>query len=155
MRALLQRAAWGRVSVDGVVVGEIGDGLVILLGVLQGDQEEQATTLAKKIVDLRIFEDQEGRMNQSLLDVGGEALVVSQFTLYADCRKGRRPFFGNAEEPARARTLCDRFVQAMRALGTNVETGRFGAAMKVELCNEGPVTILLDTEELAKPRGGG
>ena len=152
MRAVIQRVSWARVAVGESVVGEIGPGLLILLGVGQGDDESVAHVLAKKISRLRIFEDEAGKMNRSLLDVGGGCLVVSQFTLFADCRKGRRPFFGGAEVPERAAELCDAFVRAMGELGVGVATGEFGAMMRVELCNDGPVTIILDSSELLAPR---
>ncbi len=154
MRAVVQRVQWAHVRVDNEVKGEIEGGLMILLGVAQGDDEDRADKLAKKLVDLRIFEDDLGKMNRSLLDVGGSALVVSQFTLFADLRKGRRPFFGGAEAPERAAALCDYFCQRMRGLGIQTETGVFGAMMKVELCNDGPVTIVIDSCDLEGPRRG-
>ncbi len=154
MRAVLQRVSRARVDVEGETVGEIGQGLLVLLGVAQGDGEAEAELLAKKCVDLRIFADEAGKMNRSLLDVGGGCLVVSQFTLLAECRKGRRPFFGAAEAPERAEALCQHFAQAVRSSGVEVASGRFGAMMKVEICNDGPVTIPLDTEELRAPRRG-
>ena len=146
MRAVVQRVAWARVRVGDEIVGEIGPGLLVLVGVAQGDTPAEAESLAKKIVELRIFEDEARKMNRSLLDTGGAALVVSQFTLLADCRKGRRPFFGAAEEPGRATELCDHFAGAVALHGVKVAGGRFGAMMQVELCNDGPVTIPLDTE---------
>lgn len=152
VRAVLQRVSWARVKVDGEVTGEIGGGLLALLGVAKGDTEKEAEMLAKKTTELRIFEDEAGKMNRSLLEVGGGCLVVSQFTLFAECRKGRRPFFGNAEAPQRAAELCQRFAQSMRGLGVDVATGVFGAMMHVELCNTGPVTIPLDTDDLSGPR---
>jgi D-aminoacyl-tRNA deacylase len=145
MRAVVQRVAWARVSVAGEVVGAIERGLLVLLGVGRGDDEAVADGLAVKIAEMRIFADAEDKMNRSLRDVGGACLVVSQFTLYADTRRGRRPFFGDAEEPKAARALCERFCSAMRARGIEVANGRFGAMMQVELCNDGPVTIWLDT----------
>ena len=148
MRALLQRVRWAKVSVDAEVVGACGPGLLILLGVGKGDDEALCAALAKKSADLRIFADADGKMNKSLLDVRGQALVVSQFTLYADCTEGRRPFFGNAEAPERAKVLCERYVAALKDLGVDTATGRFGAMMQVELQNDGPVTILLDAAEL-------
>jgi D-aminoacyl-tRNA deacylase len=147
VRALLQRTTGARVRVDGEVVGEIGSGLVIFLGVGPDDSEAIAADLARKAAELRIFRDEAGRTNVSLLDVGGSALVVSQFTLYADTRRGRRPGFTNAASPAQAERLYEQFAAALRALGVVVATGRFGAEMAVELVNDGPFTIWLDTAE--------
>ena len=155
MRLVLQRVTGARVRVDGEVVGEIGAGLLILVGVADGDGEAEALLLADKVVGLRIFADRAGRFNENLLDVGGSALVVSQFTLHADVRKGRRPSFTSAAHPTQAEPLVDRFVQAIRELGVRVETGRFGAMMSVELTNDGPVTIVIDSEDLKRPRRGG
>jgi len=155
MRAILQRVRQARVRVDEEVVGEIGAGLLILLGVRTGDGAEEARMLAKKCADLRIFSDDAGKMNRSLREIDGSALVVSQFTLFADCRKGRRPFFGDAEEPQRADQLCQLFCSTLTDLRVPVQTGSFGAMMMVELANDGPVTIILDSDELAKPRRGG
>ena len=135
-------------TVDEQVVGQIGQGLLILLGVGQGDNEEQAKTLVDKIVNLRIFEDEAGKMNRSLLDVGGEALIVSQFTLYADTRRGRRPGFTYAAPPALAEPLVERFKALTESRGVRVAGGVFGAYMHVSLVNEGPVTIWLDSDEL-------
>jgi D-tyrosyl-tRNA(Tyr) deacylase len=149
---VVQRVSSGAVSVAGAVVGAIEQGLVILLGIGAGDGEAEARLLAEKIAHMRIFGDAEGRFNLSLLDVGGAALVISQFTLYADTRRGRRPSFSEAALPELAQPLVERFCAALRALGVTVETGRFGAMMRVELVNEGPVTIMLDTQELARPR---
>ncbi len=148
MRALLQRVSHASVTVDGKVVGQIGHGLLVLLGVGQDDSEVQVKTLADKIVRLRIFGDDEGKMNRSLLDVGGQALVVSQFTLYADVRKGRRPSFTDAAPPSLAEPLVERFKDALATYGLKVEGGVFGAYMEVELINSGPVTIWMDSEEL-------
>lgn len=145
MRAVLQRVKSGRVSVDDRVIAEIGAGLVILLGIGPQDQEEQARALADKVVNLRIFDDDQGKMNLSLLDVGGQALVVSQFTLYADMRKGRRPSFIEAAPPEIASPLVDRFVELLAERGVPTQTGEFGALMLVEINNHGPVTILLET----------
>src|SRR5579883_2134442 len=147
MRALLQRVSRASVTVENEIVGEIGPGLLILLGVGHGDSEAQAKTLAEKIVYLRIFEDEASKMNRSLLDIGGEALVVSQFTLYADVRKGRRPSFTDAAPPSLAEPLVERFKAALAAHGIPVEGGVFGAHMDVALINDGPVTVWLDTEE--------
>ncbi len=148
MRALIQRISRASVTVDGKVVGEIGQGLLVLLGVGQDDSEVQVKTLADKIVHLRIFGDDEGKMNRSLLDVGGEVLVVSQFTLYADTRRGRRPSFTDAAPPSIAEPLVERFKAAIADYGLRVAGGIFGAYMEVELVNSGPVTIWLDSEQL-------
>ena len=148
MRALLQRVSRASVTIDEQIVGQIGQGLLVLLGVGQDDSEVEAKTLADKIVHLRIFGDDEGKMNRSLLDIGGEVLVVSQFTLYADIRKGRRPSFPDAAPPALAEPLVERFKAAIASYGLKVEDGIFGAYMQVELLNEGPVTIWMDSEEL-------
>ncbi len=151
MRALLQRVRRAGVTVDGEVIGEVGQGYLILLGVKQGDTIEEARFLAQKTAELRIFEDSEGKMNLSLLDIGGGALVVSQFTLYADCRKGRRPAFINAERPPLAEELYLDYVALLQEAGVGyVGTGRFGAEMLVSIENDGPVTILLDTDEIMK-----
>ena len=147
MRALIQRVSRASVTVDGKIVGEIGRGLLVLLGIGMGDGEAQVKTLSEKIVHLRIFEDDEGKMNRSLLDIGGEVLVVSQFTLYADTRRGRRPSFTDAAPPSVAEPLVERFKEAVATYGLTVADGVFGAYMKVELLNEGPVTIWLDSEE--------
>jgi len=147
VRALLQRTSGARVRVDGEIVGEIGRGLVILLGVGPDDDETVADGLARRTTELRIFDDAEGKTNLSLLDVGGEALVVSQFTLYADTRRGRRPGFTGAAPPAVAERLYLRFAAALRELGVVVATGSFGAVMSVELANDGPFTIWLDTAD--------
>ena len=147
MRALLQRTTGARVRVGGEVVGEIGPGLVVLLGVGPDDAEAVADDLARKAAELRIFRDDEGRTNRSLLDVGGAALVVSQFTLFADTRRGRRPGFTGAASPDLAASLVERFAAALRGLGITVAQGRFGAEMAVELVNDGPFTIWLDTAD--------
>lgn len=146
MRAVVQRVNWARVNVGDRNVGEIGAGAMVLLAVKKGDEDAAAAALAKKIVELRIFADEEGKMNRSLLDTGGRMLAVSQFTLFADCSRGRRPFFGEAEMPERANKLFEQFVEAVRHRGIHVETGEFGAMMQVEMCNDGPVTICLDLE---------
>ena len=151
MKALLQGVSHASVTVDGKVIGSIGKGLIILLGVCEGDTERQADFLADKTAGLRIFEDAEEKMNLSLLDIGGEALVVSQFTLCADARKGRRPSFIHAMKPPEADRLYQYYVEALRKAGIRrVETGEFGAMMQVEIHNDGPVTILLDTDEIMK-----
>ena len=147
MRALLQRARRGEVRVNGDVVGAIGAGLVVLLGVGPDDTDQVADDLARRTAELRIFADSDGRTNRSLLDTGGAALVVSQFTLYADTRHGRRPGFTTAGPPDLAEQLCQRFVDALAALGIAVATGRFGSEMEVELVNDGPFTIWLDTAD--------
>jgi len=144
MRALVQRVSYGKVSVDGKTTAEIQRGLVILLGAGHGDGEVQAAFLADKIANLRIFEDAEGKMNLSVRDVGGGAIVVSQFTLYADARKGRRPSFTDAALPDVARPLVDRFAQLLRDQGIPTGQGEFGAHMLVEIHNDGPVTIWLE-----------
>ena len=144
MRALVQRVSLARVVVDGEVVGEVGRGLCVLLGVSRTDGEEDADRLAGRIARLRIFENEEGRFDRSLLDVGGQALVVSQFTLIADTAKGNRPSFTEAAPPEQAEPLYERFCAALKELGVEVATGRFGARMAVELANDGPVTIVLD-----------
>lgn len=148
MRACIQRVCRASVTVDGEVVGSIGRGLLVLLGVGQDDTEEDAVKLAEKTVALRIFEDEAGKMNLALTDVGGSLLVVSQFTLYADCRKGRRPSFVGAAPPDKAQALYEYFVNYVKGKGIAVATGRFREQMLVELVNEGPVTIWLDSREL-------
>jgi D-tyrosyl-tRNA(Tyr) deacylase len=151
MRAVIQRVREGRVSVEGQTVGQIGPGLVILLGAGHGDGEPEASRLADKIANLRIFSDAEGKTNLSVLDIDGEALVISQFTLYADCRKGRRPSFVHAAAPDVAAPLVDYFAGRLREAGVGrVETGEFGAMMLVEIQNDGPFTIVLDTDELKR-----
>ena len=142
MRAVVQRVSHGRVSVEERVVAEIGRGLVILLGIGPDDNEEQAHALARKIALLRIFDDGQGKMNLSVLDIHGAAIVVSQFTLYADTRKGNRPSFTDAALPELARPLCDRFAALLAEQGVPTQTGEFGAHMRVEIENDGPVTIL-------------
>ena len=152
MRALLQRVTRGAVRVDGEVIGAIDAGLVILIGVGDGDGEADAEFLAQKIAGLRIFGDAEGRFNLSLLDSGGAALVISQFTLYADARKGRRPSFVHAAPPERAEALVEHFAAALRGAGVTVAAGRFRSHMAVEIHNDGPVTLWLDTAELRGAR---
>ncbi|MCK4368709.1 MAG: D-tyrosyl-tRNA(Tyr) deacylase [Dehalococcoidales bacterium] len=146
MKVLLQRVTGASVSVAGEVVGSIGRGLVAFIGVASGDTEKDARYLAQKIVNLRIFSDQEERFNLSALDIGGELLLVSQFTLLADTRKGRRPSFTDAAPPAEAEELFQQFVDEVRASGLKVETGRFQQYMQVEIHNDGPVTIMLDSK---------
>lgn len=148
MRALLQRVSRAEVRVEDESVGSVERGLCILLGIAHGDTEADAEFLAGKAAGLRIFSDDAGKMNLSVTDIGGACLVVSQFTLHADLKRGRRPFFGNAEAPERANALFEHFVAALRSQGPSVETGRFGAMMEVELVNDGPVTIWMDSAEL-------
>lgn len=147
MRAVVQRVSRARVTVEGRVTGEIGSGLMILLGVGREDTSAIAASMAEKVANLRIFEDDQGKMNRSLLDVKGAALVVSQFTLYGDARGQRRPSFISAAQPEKAKALYEEFTLAMQNLGVSVATGIFQAMMSVELVNEGPVTILLDSEK--------
>jgi D-aminoacyl-tRNA deacylase len=144
MRTVVQRVSEARVVVDGEVVGEIGAGLCVLLGVGREDGEAEASRLAGRVAGLRIFENEDGRFDRSLLDTGGAALVVSQFTLIADTEKGNRPSFSGAAPPEQAEPLYDAFCAALRDLGLEVATGRFGARMTVELVNDGPVTIVLE-----------
>lgn len=148
MRVVLQRVSRASVTVDGQIVGQIGQGLLLLLGIGHGDTDAQVKPLVDKIVQLRIFTDAEGKMNRSLLDMHGEVLVVSQFTLHANVRRGRRPSFTDAAPPAVAEPLYERFKAAIRQYDITVASGIFGAMMSVELCNEGPVTLWLDTDEL-------
>ncbi len=148
MRALVQRVKKASVSVDGEVIGEIGNGLLVFIGVTHGDTEGDAAYLAEKIAHLRIFRDENDKMNLSLLDIGGGALAVSQFTLYGDCRKGRRPGFSDAAEPELAERLYEKFVDLLRLQGVKrVETGCFAADMLVELENDGPVTLMLESPD--------
>ena len=144
MRLVLQRVSQARVVVAGETVGEIGAGLLVLLGVTHSDTIDNARWLAEKTLGLRIFADEDGKMNRSVLDAGGSVLVVSQFTLYGDCHKGRRPSFIQAAPPEIAVPLYEAFIDAIRALGVPVATGRFGAMMDVELINDGPVTLILE-----------
>lgn len=147
MRIVLQRVTSASVTVDGEICGQIGTGYLVLLGVGQGDSEEDCRRLADKIVNLRIFSDENDKINLSLGDVGGDLLVVSQFTLYADCRKGNRPNFIQAGKPDEAERLYNFFVDYCRSKGKHVETGIFGADMKVQLLNDGPFTVILDTDD--------
>ncbi len=147
MRALLQRCARAEVRVAGETVGSCGRGLLVLVGIGHGDDDATAVALARKVAELRIFDDAAGRTNLSLLDVGGDALVVSQFTLYADTRRGRRPGFTDAAAPAQAERLYGVFADALAAHGPRVGRGRFGAEMEIELVNAGPFTIWLDTAD--------
>ena len=153
MKAVLQRCADASVAVDGEVVGRCQKGFLILLGVAENDSESEADKLAAKISKLRVFDDADGKMNLSIIDVGGEVLLVSQFTLLADCRRGNRPDYFGAAAPDAATRLYEYFGGKLRETGLHVETGVFGADMKVTLTNDGPVTIILDTDELNRPRG--
>ena len=154
MKAVVQRVKRSSVTIDGKMVGEIGQGLMVLLGVSEEDTERECDYLADKIVGLRIFEDDAGKMNRSLLDIQGEMLIVSQFTLCADCRKGRRPSFVRAARPEKAIPLYERFISQVQAQGIRTATGEFGADMLVSIENDGPVTIPLDTDEIM-PKGNG
>jgi D-aminoacyl-tRNA deacylase len=145
MKAVVQRVTQGAVTVDHRIVGTIGPGLVVLLGVARHDSEKEADYLAEKIALLRIFEDDDGKMNRSLLDTGGSMLVVSQFTLLGDCRKGRRPSFGKAAPPEQAEMLYEYFVRKVAQMGISTATGRFRTTMQVSLVNDGPVTLVLET----------
>jgi D-tyrosyl-tRNA(Tyr) deacylase len=147
MRAVVQRVKSASVRVDDEVTGAIDAGILLLLGAGKGDTDDDLKWTLQKVLNLRIFPDEEGKMNLSLLDVGGELLVVSQFTLYGDCRKGRRPSFFPAMDPEPAEAMYDRFVERARDQGVHVETGVFGAMMDVELINDGPVTLLIDSEK--------
>lgn len=155
MRAVLQRVSHGRVTVDGRTVGEIERGLVVLLGVAGGDSDAEARWAASKMAAIRVFEDDDGKMNLSVADVGGAILLVSQFTLLASCRKGRRPSFVGAARPEEGRRLYERVGELLREEGLTVATGRFGKRMMVSIENEGPVTIILDTDEGAVTGGQG
>ncbi|MGB9795366.1 D-aminoacyl-tRNA deacylase [Fervidobacterium gondwanense] len=148
MRAVVQRVTKASVSVDNQIVGKISSGIVVLLGVGKDDTLEDAKYLAEKIVNLRIFDDGEGKMNLSLLDVKGEALVISQFTLYGDCRRGRRPSYSDSAPPDIANELYEKFVELVRGYNVRVETGIFAAHMLVEIHNDGPVTLLLDSKKV-------
>ena len=151
MRVVIQRVRQGQVSVEGKSIGRIGPGLVILVGAGEGDEQSQADRLANKIANLRIFADAEGKTNLSVLDVAGDILVISQFTLYADCRKGRRPSFVHAALPDVAAPLVDHFADRLRKEGVRrVETGQFGAMMLVEIHNDGPFTVILDSDDLSR-----
>lgn len=150
MRAVIQRVHEARITIDQKETRRIGRGLVIFLGVMKGDGESQSDFLAEKAFGLRIFPDENGKMNLSLGDVGGQALVVSNFTLGTDCKKGRRPSFDMAAGPQEAEVLYLRFVECLRATGTRVETGEFGAHMDVLVANDGPVNLIIDTEKIGK-----
>lgn len=146
MRVLVQRVKSSSVTIDGVVNGAVGTGLTILVGVTHTDTEAEAKYLAEKCVNLRIFEDEAGKMNRSLLDINGEALIISQFTLYGDTTQGRRPFFGDAARPEIAEPLYEKFIEFVKLYGVNVATGIFGADMKVEIINDGPVTLMIESK---------
>ena len=146
MRVVVQRVSKAKVTIDKKVIGKIGRGLVILLGVSEDDTSEDAQFLADKCVNLRIFNDDKGKMNLSALDIGGEILSISQFTLYGDCRKGRRPSFIKAARPERGKELYDRFNEILRQSRLKIETGEFGGMMDVDIYNEGPVTIIIDSK---------
>lgn len=148
MRAVVQRVSRARVSVDGTITGQIERGLVVLLGVAQADSEPDADYMAGKVAGLRVFEDEAGKMNLSVLEIGGAVLVVSQFTLFGDVRRGKRPSFDDAARPEQALSLYKYFCERIRALGLRCDTGVFQASMNVELVNDGPVTILLDSKKL-------
>lgn len=149
MKALIQRITSGKVTIDGKIVGQIGKGYVVLLGVKEVDSEKEVEILAEKTVNLRVMNDVQGKMNLSIKDVDGNILVISQFTLYADIKKGRRPSFVHAAKPELANRLYQSYVDHLRKLGIkNVQTGEFGAYMEVEIVNDGPVTVMLDSEEL-------
>ncbi|WP_017755921.1 D-aminoacyl-tRNA deacylase [Calidifontibacillus oryziterrae] len=147
MRVVVQRSKQANVKVNGLTVGEITHGFVLLVGITHSDTVEDINYVAEKIVNLRIFEDEEGKMNLSLLDVGGEILSISQFTLYGDCRKGRRPSFTDAAKPEYANSLYEKFNEALIAKGVKVETGTFGAMMDVSLVNDGPVTLIVESKQ--------
>lgn len=146
MRAVVQRVSESRVAVAEEIIAEIRAGLLVLLGIAKGDNAKDADYLAKKIVTLRVFEDENGRMNRSLLEIGAELLVVSQFTLLGDCRRGRRPSYTDAADPEAADKLYEYFIEAVRRKGVRIQTGRFGAMMAVSLTNDGPVTLILDSK---------
>ena len=155
MKAVLIRVKYASVAIDGETVGKIGQGFLILLGVGPQDTEKECRLLAEKALGLRIFEDENGKMNLGLEQVGGEVLVVSQFTLYGNCRKGRRPSFAEAAGPELGNALYEKFLSDCAELGYPPQHGRFGADMKVESLNDGPVTLILDTDQLQSPRHGG
>lgn len=148
MRAVVQKVKYSSVTVDNEIIGKIDNGFMILLGVTHEDTLKEVEWLSKKIKDLRIFEDQDGKMNLSLEDVKGEVLIISQFTLYGNCIKGRRPSFTNAAKPDHAENLYNKFIEKFQSFGIKTQTGKFGADMKVELLNDGPVTMIIDTKDV-------
>ena len=148
MRAVVQRVSYANVKVDGEIIGSIDNGIMVLLGVGTEDNENDIKYLSEKILNLRIFEDENGKMNLSLMDIKGEVLIISQFTLYGDCRKGRRPSFDKAGLPDEAKKLYERFIEVCGESGLKIQTGIFGADMKVSLLNDGPVTLMLDSKKL-------
>ncbi|MEE1224185.1 MAG: D-aminoacyl-tRNA deacylase [Clostridia bacterium] len=148
MRAVVQRVKNASVRIDGEICGQINQGLLVFLGVSKEDTETDITYISDKITGLRIFEDENEKMNNSIMDINGEILVISQFTLYGDCRKGRRPSFDGAMRPPEAEEMYEKFVEYIKKSGLKTETGRFGADMKVELLNDGPVTIILDSSKI-------
>lgn len=148
MRAVVQRVKNASVRIDGEICGQINQGLLVFLGVSKEDTESDITYISDKITGLRIFEDENEKMNNSIMDINGEILVISQFTLYGDCRKGRRPSFDGAMRPPEAEEMYEKFVEYIKKSGLKTETGRFGADMKVELLNDGPVTIILDSSKI-------
>lgn len=152
MKAVLQRVSRAAVHIDGSLHSQIGNGLLLLLGIHRDDGEDEVRRLVEKIINLRIFEDKSAKMNLSLQDIGGEMLIVSQFTLYGDCRKGRRPGFSAAAPPAAAEMLYEKFIAEVKRAQIATATGVFGAHMQVELINDGPVTLILDTTDLLKPQ---
>lgn len=155
MRAIIQRVQKASVTVEQQIVGEIGQGLLVLLGIGHSDSQDEAHSLAEKIAQMRIFADADGKFDRSVIDVGGSVLVVSQFTLYADTRRGRRPSFTDAARPEQAEPLVQSFCEALQGMGLPTATGQFGAHMDVALINDGPVTIMLDTDSLREPRRSG
>lgn len=148
MRAVIQRVKHSSVTVDDEIIGKIGEGLLIFVGVAPNDDESDIDYIFKKSLELRIFEDENGKMNLSVSDIGGEILLISQFTLFGDCRKGRRPSFASSCEPIKAEQMYNKLLEKMRQSGIKTECGSFGADMKIELLNDGPVTMLLDSEKL-------
>ncbi len=150
MKAVIQRVKYASVKVDSVEIGKCGQGFLILLGVGNEDSQKDVEVLGNKIMKLRVFEDEEGKMNRSIQEIGGEMLIISQFTLYADCRKGNRPSFTKAAPPSVSKPLYEAFVEMIRKTGIHAECGEFGADMKVELLNDGPVTIVLESKEMMR-----